>query len=669
MNNWKILCCLLCFLSFLTNLIAQETWFSKPLSDRPANYEISAQLDAEQKRIHAKELINWKNLSADTIKNLQFHLYLNAFKNTQSTFMKEAGGLLRGTNTALLKEEDWSWIHIDHIQDDKGNDLIQFLEYVQPDDENEEDRTVIQLNLPEPVLPFSEINLNLDWTSKIPRVRVRTGFSRNYFLNVQWYPKLGVYEPAGMRFSEKGNWNCHQYHSSTEYYGDFGNYKVDLTVPENFKVGATGTLYKEEEKGDQKTYYFHAEDVIDFGWVASPEFQIIEEQWKHVNIKLLIIPEYTCCTDRYLQSAKYCLEYFEEHLAIYPFPTLTIVVPPFHGINSGGMEYPTFITAPGTYAWPTHIRSPEYFVAHEFVHQYFMMMISTNEFEEAWMDEGFTSYYKSRILDHYYGEKTSVIDYRLHMGAMEFFRSRYQGMSNMKVDNMTHPGWQYPNGGYRNLVYAKAAVMLKTLEGLVGIEVMDAILKAYFEQWSFKHPCRHDFIKVVNEVVKEKHGDKFGENIDWFFEQTLYGTGVCDYSVASISNRVVPKEAIGIFEEKGTKASRKTLAENQNHIYNSKVILNRLGELKFPVEVIVHFENGDQKLEHWDGQARAHNFQYEGNHKIDWVQIDPKQQIYMDINFLNNSLRTTPKKKTAWKYITEFVVRVQSALQGISFFI
>lgn len=669
MNYYKILFLIILALVVGTTLEGQEMMFPEPLSARPANYDISVKLDTEQKTILAEESINWKNISPDTIHFLQFHLYLNAFKNTQSVFVQDAGGNLRGTNAANLEDKDWSWINVDKLTDESGKDLTNNLEYIHAEDSNENDQTVLQLNLTEPLLPGEAINLKMDWSSKIPKVRVRTGYSRDYFLNVQWYPKLGVYEPKGMRGRAESGWNCHPYHASAEYYGDFGNYNVDLTVPEDFKVGATGALFKEKDNNDgTKTWWFHAEDVIDFAWVASPEFQIIEQQWKHVKIRLFIIPEYNCCIDRYFESAKYSLEYFDENLATYPFNTLTMVVPPFHGINSGGMEYPTFITTPGTYAFPSNIRSPEYFVIHEFVHQYFMMMIATNEQEDAWMDEGFTSYYKSRILDHYYGAKNSVVNYDFfHMGAMEFFRSRYLGMENRKVAEIPRPGWEFPHGGYRDLAYAKTAMVLRTLEGIIGIETMDDILKAYFKKWSFKHPGGQDFIDVVNEVVTQKHGTEFGEHMDWFFEQTLYGTDVCDYSVASISNRTVQREAYGIFDHKGMKATTKEINQDKKYKYNSRVVLNRLGELKFPVDVLVHFENGDEKLEKWDGQGRAFDFQYQGDHKIDWVEIDPEQKLYMDINFLNNSRRVREEKKTVWKYVTEFMVKVQNALQAISF--
>ena len=186
------------------------THLPAPLSPRVASYDISVELDTENKMIEAKEILYWKNPSGDTVRNIQLHLYLNAFKNTQSTFIQEAGGNLFGKRIDQMSDEDWSWSNIDYIKNEAGEDWTQYLEYVQPDDDNEHDQTVIQLNLPQPVLPYDSIKLDLQFTAKIPKVNVRTGYSKDYFLMVQWFPKVGVYEPAGMRFSKEGNWNCHQ---------------------------------------------------------------------------------------------------------------------------------------------------------------------------------------------------------------------------------------------------------------------------------------------------------------------------------------------------------------------------------------------------------------------------------------------------------------------------
>ncbi len=664
MIRFRVLIWLL-FVVYLTN--AQEVTFPEPLSARTSNYDISVELDTEQKMLHAKETVYWNNPSTDTVSTIRFHLFLNAFRNTNSTFYKDGS---RFFGEPGLRDEQWSWIDIDRITDESGNDLTANLSFIHPDDENEQDRTVVQLDLPTPVLPKESITLHMDWSSKLHKVSVRTGYNKNFYHNVQWFPKTGVYEPAGSRFAEEGQWNCHQYHPTTEYFGEYGNFNVDITVPSDYLVGASGTLYKEEEKGDKKTWYFHAEDVIDFAWTASNDLMLVEDKWNDVTIKLFICPQYECCTDRYIESAKHGLDYLGEHLMPYPWPYLTIIVPPFYASNAGAMEYPTLITAPGLYQFPNWLRTPEYFVIHEFVHQYFHLMVGTNEFEEAWMDEGFTSYWKSRVLDHAYGKKKSVVDLGFaNMGAMEFFRSRYTRMGNLKIAESTRFGWEYENDRARALFYSKPATWLRTLEGLVGLETMDEIMHTYFHRWKFKHPCRYDFIEVVNEVVPKQHGTTYGEDMNWFFDQVLYGTGDCDYAIAEIVNKTLPKNAIGIFKEKGMKAERQAIPENQSITYQNKVIIHRLGDIQIPQEVLIQFSDGTEKLEKWDGKARVQAFSYKGNERIVAAYIDPEEKIYMDRNFLNNSYRVKPESKTVWKYVSQLFMRVQNVLQGVSSFV
>ena len=213
------------------------------LSSRIANYDIELSLDTENKRVTAHQVLLWKNPSqTDTISELQFHLYYNAFKNTQSTFFSE-----RNEMPGFLKNEEeqncqWSWIKVQSIKDEFGNDLTVGMEFIQPDDDNENDQTVLRVPLVKSVLPGQSIRLNMDWTSKIPNIMPRTGYNKDFYFMAQWFPKTGVYEPAGMRYATKGQWNCHQYHAQGEYYSDFGVYNVSITVPEDFVVGASGVL-------------------------------------------------------------------------------------------------------------------------------------------------------------------------------------------------------------------------------------------------------------------------------------------------------------------------------------------------------------------------------------------------------------------------------------------
>jgi len=272
---------IICLVSNLSRVNAQDKWFDEPLSERIASYDIEVELDAVHHRLTATQTIFWQNPSDDTIRTIPFHLYLNAFKNTASTFYQESYGSGRFPDLAQTTEADWGWINIDKIKIGDGKDISDQLRYIHPDDDNENDQTVVELVLPQPAQP-------------------------------------------------------------------------------------NGT----------NTHYFYGEDIIDFTWTASPNFEVVKEEYLGIQLELLINSEYSCCTDRYLESAKHAIDYLGERLMLYPFPKLTIVVPPLHGANAGAMEYPTLVTAPGMYGFPDWLRSPEYFVVHEFVHQYFMMMVA-----------------------------------------------------------------------------------------------------------------------------------------------------------------------------------------------------------------------------------------------------------------------------------------------------
>ena len=490
---------------------------NEPLSPRIANYDMELSFDPDNKNISCQELLTWNNPSTDTIYELQFHVYQNAFKNTESTFMKE-----RGFFSDMLSETaancGWSWVDIQSVVDEHGHDLKQTMEYIQPDDDNETDQTVLRLKLPTPVMPGGSIKVNLNWKSKIPRTMPRTGYNKDYYFMAQWFPKVGVYEPAGTRYATKGQWNCHQYHSRGEYYSNFGLYNVKITAPANYILGASGVLVEETETGDQKTWHFQAADVIDFTWTASPHFVVKEEQWKDVTIKTMVYPEREYCVDRYFTAIRNSLEYLDEHLGKYPYPIITVIDPPIHGIFSAGMEYPTLITGLSSCLLPEGIRTLETLAVHEFIHQYFMQMVATHEVEEPFLDEGFTTYYEGRILDHYYGNKTSTIDVLgLKVGNIELNRADFFGMSNPKIAENARRSWQFKDGGYGEISYNKAAIWLRTLEGMVGIETMDEIMQTYFENWKFKHPCAKDFIEVASEVVRKNHGTTFGEDLQWFF--------------------------------------------------------------------------------------------------------------------------------------------------------
>src|SRR5215472_14817531 len=180
---------------------------AQPVSPPTVQYMIQASLDPKAKTVEGKERLVWRNPSGDAVSELRFHLYLNAFKNNRTTFMRESGGFVRAYR-AGSKKEDWGSIDIPSIRTAEGADLGPGARFIQPDGNDPSDETVLSVPLPAPVPPHGSIALDIAFHAKLPKIFARTGYVRDYFLVGQWFPKIGVYETAGMRGRTTGGWNC-----------------------------------------------------------------------------------------------------------------------------------------------------------------------------------------------------------------------------------------------------------------------------------------------------------------------------------------------------------------------------------------------------------------------------------------------------------------------------
>jgi hypothetical protein len=639
-------------------------------SARNANYDMDVKLNTEKKIVNGQMQLTWRNISQDTITELQFHLYLNAFKNTKTTFMKESGGSFRG-DVAGDDALSWGYIDIEDLRIKNGENLTPKIEFIQPDDGNKNDQTVIRVPLADSVgiLPGQTVEILCKFESKLPKIFARTGFVGNYFFVGQWFPKIGVYEPAGMRYATKGGWNCHQFHAHSEFYADFGVYNVNITVPEDYTVGATGVVVEEKSEGNTKTYKYHAKDVIDFAWTASQKYLDLRKEWENIEIRLLLQPEHKDQAERHFVSVKHALEYFKKHLGEYPYPNITIVDPPIYAMGAGGMEYPTLITA-GSFAWmPEGLNPTEMVTIHEFGHQYFMGIFASNEFEEAWMDEGMNSYFETRIMDDAYGKNTSWVDFAgIRIGDTEMQRTSYVHSDYRNIAESYRYAWEYPHGGYSMNSYSKPATFLNTLHRLVGDECNDDIWKTYYQRWKFKHPSSKDFIAVVNEVVAKHHKEKFGKNMNWFFDQVLYGSGICDYKILTISNREIQKEK-GLFDLDGKKINAGELQTDSTKKYEAKVRVKREGDVIMPVEVLIRFADGQEITKKWSGRERSYEFKFYTDAKIVSAYIDPANKLLIDVNLANNSKQYKPAMNPVWKYTAKFLFWMQNIIQSIVWFV
>jgi len=667
-------------LFLVQQLRAQPVLFDQPLSPRIANYDIDVKLDTEKRMIYGKETLTWYNKTGDMVTELQFHLYWNAFRNNKSTFMIESGG------RSNVDEQDWGFIEINQITLSRGEDLTKNMEYIHPDDDSEDDKTVFRLPLSSPLLPGRSIVLNIDFTAKIPQSPIarRTVAKEEYFFISQWFPKIGVYSD--------GKWNCHQYHRSSEFFADFGVYNVHITVPEQNIVGATGIEVEVKHNGDgTATHFYHAEDVHDFAWTTSPEFIEVTGRAQDVDIRVLLQPDHKGQTHRHLEAARVAVEYFQNWYGDYPYPNLTVVDPRRKAMTSAGMEYPTLITAGTFYGIPEGLRMVEMVIIHEFGHNFWYHLVASNEFEEAWLDEGINSYSESEIFADHYGPTGDIIDlWGIKINDQQANRAQYIAFPDL--DPVVQNSWDYYSfSSYAVNSYQKPALMLTTLQNYLGKETMQQIMRTYFERWKFKHPKTQDFIDVANQVSDQ--------DLNWFFDQALFTTAVLDYSVDRVFTRRIKEHegydfTLSVLEEDTTatdtteiEINNDTISQNlaidsislevdttdtaeareKQKMYYSGVNIRRLGDFKFPVEIELIFNNAEKIREQWDGQDLWKKFRYVKPTKLVSATVDPDNKIPIDINFTNNSRTIKKQAKGVNKLAVRFLFWMQFLLDQPEF--
>ncbi len=661
-----------------------DPFFPKALSLRPANYDIRVTLDDGSKTLDATQTIRFTNQSPEPIRQLRMYMYLNAFKNTESSFLKGASNIFGQAYTNRTQKE-WGWINIEKIEREGGADLSKHIRYIQLDDDNKSDQSVLEVALDKPILPGETAVFQLKWRAQMPKTIARAGYSKDFYLFCHWFPQLGVFEPNK---SGQWDWNCHQFFRSTEFYADFGVYDVHITTDKKFVMGASGCLVDEKDNGNgTSTRHYHVEDVIDFAWSVYPRFTVQEDQFtRHslptrqasagggdggqsdaVQIRLLIAPEHANLGPRYLHALKFALEYLDKHVGKYPYPSITVVDPPFHGLRSGLMEYPTLITVGTFYGMPSNIRITESLVVHEFVHQYFMGMVASNEKEEAWLDEGFVTYFEDRIIDAAFGEKQALVDvFGYRFDNRELTRLEYTTMANPREGTVARPGWYFNDHNFKSLIYSKTATTLRTVEALVGREKMDQILQAYFEKWKFRHPKGHDFMADLKEGLNTEQDTLFARQVYDLFEKSIYHAEVLDYAVTHISNDEIPATQ-GLFGMSDSTFTYKNGSEPP--ALHSKIEIQRKGDWVFPVEVLVTFEDGSTQMMYWSGVEGSKTFEFTNGLKIVSAQIDPMQKIALDVDLNNNSMTLKPEKASLWKYAAKAIFWIQNLMQTISFLV
>jgi hypothetical protein len=643
-----------------------------PLSTRVVSYDIDARLDAEKKSLDATEALTYRNLTGQPLTFIPFHLYLNAFR-PQSTFTSEThftGGIRDSEREDDYPDEKLGSITISKISAEGYGELTGALHFTAPDDGNMEDHTVAEIALPHPLAPGAAVTFHLSFHDQFPLSIARNGYKRDFIMGGQWYPKPGVFW--------HGAWNCHQYHATTEFFSDFGTFDVHLTVPDRYVVGASGVPTGNRANPDgTKTLGFYGEDIGDFAFAASPHFTVTDGTFASsmgpVRVHVLALAAHPAAGPRYRDIVLKTLAEFDRRFGPYPYKIVT-VIDPEPGSEMGGMEYPTLFTGETSWYDPSHVT--EITTEHEFGHQYWYGMVATNEFEDAWLDEGINSYTEVTVLSSILGRDTSAFD-RPYANIGDYELERLEYVWKPDFDPVTRWAFKFRNSAsYDDVTYGKSATLLATLESVIGRDTMDEAMRVYFMKFRFTHPTTEDFLRTIEQVAVARGRATLlavpdacagvtgciadvppvNSSLRPYMDQAVYGTQVLDYSVDSVTSSPVQW---WLPEPEDKNASK-------NPSYQNTIYLRRKGEFVLPVTVEIVFDDGTRVRERWDGVDRWKKLSYVRTARVASAEIDPDRAVLLDVDLFNNSYTAkangVPARKLAnlWASMQQLIAQLVS---------
>jgi hypothetical protein len=518
------------------------------------DYDIKCELDEPKLRLSGKETVSYYNNSPDQLTYLWLQLDENEHSSKNNANYQNGSRVQKvisdqsiATMERMAGENDFG-VNIEKLTDALGKPLKYTV-----------NKTMMRVELPTPLKPGQKFVFKVDWNYRISN-RMQEGGRGGYeffpedgnclFTMTQWYPRLCVY-------SDFQGWQNHQFTGRGEFALTFGNFNVQITVPADHVIGATGECQnyqqvlspakfarlqkaqnakepveivtldeaKSAEKTkstEKKTWIFKADNVRDFAWGASRKFI-----WDGMPIwvegkKVMCMSYYG--KEAYALYRKFSTKAVAHTIRTYSHFTIPYPYPVAQSVEAAnGMEYPMICFNFGrTEKDGTYSEATKYgmlgVVIHEVGHNFFPMIVNSDERQWTWMDEGlntFCEYLTEELYDNKFpvrrGPAYTIVDY------MKLPKDQLEPIMT-NSENIVQFG---PNA------YSKPATGLNILrETIMGRELFDYAFKEYARRWAFKHPTPADFFRTMD--------DASAENLDWFWRGWFYSTEPVDLSLDSV---------------------------------------------------------------------------------------------------------------------------------------
>lgn len=519
----KLTVLIVSFLLF-TQAFAQSDYFQQFL-----RYDIKAELNDTEHSITGFETIVYTNNSPSSLDYIWFHIWPNAYQHDSTTLMKQ----IKNDTERSKKAEQFGTGSISGL-DFKVDDQPAKTE-AHP---NPQYIDVIKLVLNKPLAPGASITITTPFKVMLPPYFSRSGHADGEYMACQWYPKPAVFDRDG--------WHEFPYLDMGEFYSEYADYNVSITLPADYIVGATGvlttkseidayklvgakntkkrkgkrTLYVPQAGATTKTLEYKAQNVPDFAWFADKNFVIQYDTVKLASGKIVDAFAYYHNVEKTIwnNSIDYVtdgIRYYSAWIGEYEYPVVQVVEGPANN-SSGGMEYPmvTLITSPDA-----KVETLDAVIVHEVGHNWFMSMLGSNERDHAWMDEGLNTYYQFRYEAEKY-RSNSIFGDQLpkelkKMEAEQFMSIIYSVMDQAipMEAAMETPSDQFASSDeYSTASYLKTALWMYILEAGAGRERTDLAVQNYFKKWKHKHPQPADMQAAFEESI--------GTDLDKFFGLT-----------------------------------------------------------------------------------------------------------------------------------------------------
>ncbi|MEJ2614359.1 MAG: M1 family metallopeptidase [Ignavibacteriaceae bacterium] len=571
-----------------------------------ADYKINVKVDTSTRSIIGEETINYKNNSPDTLREIVFRLYQNLYRKGEMRDIPVDTSDL--TNGVIIKELSINETKIDVNSQHSGLKILG---------------TLMIVKLDEPMLPRDSLNVGCKWSFVMPlKTDIRMGMidSASYYVGY-WYPQVSVYDDID-------GWDMNQYTGRQEFYNNFGNFDVKITVPKNYVVWATGILqnpadvftkkYLERRKkaetsdsvihiitendlkdggittnNSNNTWYYKAHNVTDFAFASSDHYLwdagsvIVDDKTGRRTIVAAAYRKQALDFPIVTKMGMKSIGFYSKKIpgVPFPYPKMTVV----NGAHSGGMEYPMIVN---NYSAPTLSRTLGV-TAHEIAHTYFPFYMGIDETKYAWMDEGWATTFTTFV------RFDSIKDYDSHNWLTAVF-DRSAG-DELEMPMMI-PSILLKDGSYSIASYFRPAEAYLILRDMLGNKLFLKALHEYMNRWHGKHPIPFDFFYSFNDALNE--------NLDWFWKPWFFEFGDPDLGIKSVN-------------AEGDKIN---------------IDIQKIGNLPVPVKIVAVFSDGTEDSLYrtavvWKG-THEYTFEIKTNKKLSKVVLGDNS--IPDVNLKNN---------------------------------